>query len=249
MKVSIVTACFNRVSTISDTISSVLTQDYPEIAYIVVDGGSTDGSREIIESFSKSISHYVSEPDKGMYDAINKGLQLATGDIIGLLHSDDVLYSPKVISEIVEAFKSHPSIAGLYSDGIYVSNDAEERIIRNRVCKPYTLARIQRGWLPLHPTVYLRRELIAKYGAYDLNYQIASDTDFLLRYLYKHRIQLYYLNRYVVKMRIGGASTNIKDAWRILKEDMRIYHHHGLNPISTVLLKKFYALKQYFGKN
>jgi glycosyltransferase len=245
MLVSIITICYNRKATIAHAIVSVLKQDYPHIEYIVIDGNSTDGTTEIIQSYGDKISQFISEPDKGMYDALNKGLQLASGDIIGLMHSDDEFYDTTVVSQIVAAFQNNPSIEGVYGDGIYVSNDVEERIIRDRIGGEYSLKKVQSGWLPLHPTVYLKRTVMAKYGFYNLDFKIASDTELLLRYLYKHQIKMTYVNSYFVKMRMGGMSTSYKKAFEVLVEDYNIYKFHGLFAFRVVFLKKMVALKQY----
>lgn len=245
MRVSIITICYNRKSTISQAIESVLNQNYPNIEYLVIDGNSTDGTTEIIQSYRDKISQFVSESDKGMYDALNKGLRLATGDIIGLMHSDDEFYDATVVSQIVDAFQNNPSTEGVYGDGIYVSNDAEERIIRDRIGGAYSLKKVQSGWLPLHPTVYLKRSTMKKYGFYNLDFKIASDTELLLRYLYKHQIKMTYVNSYFVKMRMGGLSTSYKRAFEVLVEDYNIYKFHGLFAFRVVFLKKMVALKQY----
>lgn len=245
MRVSIITICYNREATINNAIESVLNQDFPNIEYIVIDGNSTDGTTEIIQSYGDKISRFVSEPDKGMYDALNKGLRLATGDIIGLMHSDDEFYDVTVVSQIVAAFQNNPNTAGVYGDGIYVSNDAEERIIRDRIGGAYSLKKVQSGWLPLHPTVYLKRTVMEKYGFYNLDFKIASDTELLLRYLYKHQIKMTYVNSYFVKMRMGGLSTSYSSAFEVLVEDYNIYKFHGLFAFRVVFLKKMVALKQY----
>lgn len=246
MRVSIITICYNREATIGKAIESVLRQDYPHIEYIVIDGNSSDGTTAIIQSYADKISTFVSEPDKGMYDALNKGLRLATGDIIGLMHSDDEFYDGTVVSQIVAGFESNIATDGLYGDGIYVSNDSEERLVRNRIGGSYSLKKVKSGWLPLHPTVYIKRTVLKKYGNYNLDFKIASDTEFLLRYLYKYQIKLTYLNTYIVKMRMGGLSTSYKRAFEVLMEDYRIYKHHGLTAFKVVILKKMIALKQYF---
>lgn len=245
MRVSIITICYNREATIGKAIESVLLQDYPHIEYIVIDGNSKDGTAAIVQSYADKISSFISEPDKGMYDALNKGLQLATGDIIGLMHSDDEFYDATVVSQIVRAFQKNSGTDGVYGDGIYVSNDAEERIIRDRIGGSYSLKRVQSGWLPLHPTVYIKRAVMEKYGFYNLDFKIASDTEFLLRYLHKYRIKMTYLNSYFVKMRMGGLSTNSKRAFEVLLEDYRIYKYHGLAAFRVVFQKKGIALKQY----
>ena len=190
MRVSIITVCYNRAATIEKAILSVLNQDNKDIEYIVVDGNSKDGTQAVIEKYTNRIAKYISEPDNGMYDAINKGLALATGDIVGLMHSDDEFYDNEAISKIVSAFLKSKDIEGVYGDGIYVSNDAEEKLIRNRIGGEYSLKKIEKGWLPLHPTVYIKRALIEKYGDYNLQFKIASDTEFLLRYLYKNKIKM-----------------------------------------------------------
>jgi glycosyltransferase len=248
MRVSIITVCYNRKATIEKSIRSVLGQDYPNIEYIVIDGNSTDGTKEIIQSYSDKIATYISEPDSGMYDAINKGLRLATGDIVGLLHSDDEFYDLAVVTKIVAAFKSTPDTDCVYGNGIYISNDTEERIVRNRIGGVYDFKKIKLGWLPLHPTVYLKKSVIDNYGFYNLDFKIASDTEFLLRYLYKHKINVTYLNEYIVKMRMGGLSTSYKRALEVLYEDCRIYKYHQLSAVRTVFLKKLNAVVQYIKK-
>lgn len=245
MSVSIITICYNREATIGKAIESVLNQDYPNIEYLVIDGNSKDGTVAIVQSYADKISTFISEPDKGMYDALNKGLQLATGDLIGLMHSDDEFYDATVVSQIVAAFQNNPTTEGVYGDGIYVSNDAEERIIRDRIGGAYSLKRVQSGWLPLHPTVYFKRTVMEKYGFYNLDFKIASDTELLLRYLYKHQIKMTYINSYFVKMRMGGLSTSYKRAFEVLIEDYNIYKFHGLFAFRVVFLKKIVALKQY----
>lgn len=248
MRVTIITVCYNRKATIEQSINSVLNQDYADIEYIIVDGNSSDGTQDIIKSYSDKITKYVSEPDKGMYDAINKGLAMATGDIVGLMHSDDVFFDETVVTKIVEAFNKNPNADAIYGDGIYVTNDAEQKIVRNRIGGEYDVKKIKSGWLPLHPTVYIRNSVIKKHGHYNLDFKIASDTEFLLRYLYKHNINVSYLNSYIVKMRMGGLSTNYKRAIEVLREDYKIYKFHKLSGAKVVFQKKILALMQYINK-
>jgi glycosyltransferase len=248
MKVSIITVSYNRKATIEQSIKSVLDQDYPDIEYIVIDGNSSDGTQDIIKSYSDKITKYISEPDKGMYDAINKGLAMATGDVVGLMHSDDVFYDASVVSKIVNAFKNKPTAEAVYGDGIYVTNDEEQKIVRNRIGGEYSHKRLKSGWLPLHPTVYIKKSIIDKYGNYNLDFKIASDTEFLLRYLNKHKINIAYLNSYIVKMRMGGLSTNYKRAFEVLHEDYKIYKFHQLSGVRAVFQKKILALMQYIKK-
>lgn len=248
MQVSIITICYNRKATIEKAIKSVLEQDYPHIEYIVIDGDSTDGTKEIIETYSNKITKYISEPDQGMYDAINKGLSLATGAIVGLMHSDDEFYDHSVVSNIVKTFHNFPTTDGVYGNGIYVSNDVNEKRIRNRIGGKYDFEKLKSGWLPLHPTVYLKKSIIDKFGFYNLNFNIASDTEFLLRYLYKHKINITYCNSYFVKMKMGGLSTSYQRAFEVLYEDYQIYKYHHIPAFRAVFFKKVLALMQYVRK-
>jgi glycosyltransferase involved in cell wall biosynthesis len=248
MLVSIITICYNRKATIAKAIESVLNQDYPNIEYIVIDGNSNDGTQDIIEAYSGKIVTYISEPDSGMYDALNKGLKLATGHIVGLMHSDDEFYDTTTVSRIVDTFTNTPNTDAIYGNGLYISNDTKEKVVRNRIGGAYNFEKLKMGWLPLHPTVYIKKSVMDKLGYYDLSFKIASDTEFLLRYLYKHKIRMTYLNEYIVKMRMGGLSTSYKRAFEVLYEDYRIYRYHHLSGIRTVFLKKIQAVAQYMNK-
>ncbi len=245
MRISLITICFNRKATISKTIKSVLSQDYNNIEYIIIDGNSNDGTKEIIQSFGDKISKFVSEPDNGLYDAINKGIQLATGEVIGLMHSDDEFYDTEVVSKIVETFNENPNSKGVYGNGIYVSNDEKQYIVRNRISGVFSNKKLKSGWLPLHTAVYFKKEVFEKHGLYNLDYKIASDTELLLRYLYKDNIELTYLNTYFVKMRMGGLSTNHNRFIEILLEDIKIYKNLGLPAYKIVFFKKMLTLRQY----
>ena len=202
MKVSIITSCFNRVATIRGAIESVLAQDYNNIEFIVVDGASTDGSLEIIREYEDRISTIISEPDHGMYEAINKGIRVATGDVIGLLHSDDFFYDNGVVSRIVERMKITRADF-LYGDGLFVDPDNTDKVVRNWIGGSYRLWKVRHGWLPLHPTCYIRREVVNRLGLYNESYKIAADSDLLLRYLITGGLTTTYLGEYIVKMRMG----------------------------------------------
>jgi glycosyltransferase len=205
MKVSLITVTYNSARYLQNAIQSVSTQDYPEIEYIIVDGGSTDETLSIIEQNSFCISKWVSEKDNGMYDAINKGMKMATGDVIGILNSDDMLESKDVISKIVACFKEK-QVDSIYGDLLYV--DAEETSKIHRFWKgiPYKRHSFNFGWMPAHPTFYVRREIVEQLGGYEPYYFSASDFELMTRYLYKHRISSYYLPELIVKMRKGGMS-------------------------------------------
>jgi len=243
MKVSIITACFNRAHCIRNTLKSVLKQDYADIEYIVIDGASTDGTVNIINSYRDKISIIVSEPDTGIYNAINKGIQLATGDIIGLMHSDDVFFAKNVISAVVKAFKKQDADM-VYGNGLFI-NLKNNRVVRNWVSGKYDPARVIRGWLPLHTTVYVKKSLLDENGLYDETYKISADSDFLLRYMYQLNLNIHYLNRYFVRMGMGGASTSLSKTFSKWREDRRIYQKHGLNPYTVVPRKIFSKIKQF----
>lgn len=244
MKVSIITTCYNRAKTIRGSIESVLAQDYGDIEYIVVDGASNDGSLEIIKEYSNQITKIVSEPDHGMYEAINKGIRLATGDVIGLLHSDDLFYDNHVISNVVDQLEK-TGADFLYGNGLFVSFNDTNKIVRNWIGGKYRLWKVKHGWLPLHPTCYIRRDVIEKRGLYNETYKIAADSDFLLRYLLGGDITVTYLNEYIVKMRMGGLSTDSEKRRQMWREDVRLYGSHGMKPVVTKLEKMLWKVPQF----
>lgn len=244
MKVSIITSCFNREKTIRDSIESVLGQDYPDIEYIVVDGASTDSSVRIINEYKDRLALFISEPDKGMYEGINKGVRRATGDLIGLLHSDDILYAPDTISRLVKRFEETKADL-VYGNGLFVDYNHLDKVIRRWISGPYSRNKVKWGWLPLHPTVYIRRDRFKELGYYDESYQIAADSDFLVRYLYQNRLKVSYLDEYIVRMRMGGVSTSFDKTIQKWKEDFRMYKDHGLNPFRSLPLKILSKVPQF----
>ena len=240
MKISIITSCYNRVSTIRGAIESVLSQDYPDIEYIIVDGASTDGSveviRDAIEGHEDKVK-FISEPDHGMYEAINKGIRMATGDYIGLVHSDDFLYSSHTISDIAKRLKeTHADF--LYGDGLFVNAENTDKVVRKWIGGTYRLWKVRHGWLPLHPTCYIRREVMEKLGGYDESYMIAADTDLLVRYLLDNHVKTDYLKKYIVRMRMGGMSTDNSRRAKMWKEDIRVYSSHGFKHVTLTKIEK-----------
>ena len=244
MKVSIITTCYNRCTTIRGAMESVLGQDYPDIEYIVVDGASIDGSLDIINTYKGRISMILSEPDDGMYEAINKGIRMATGDIIGLVHSDDMLYDNHVISDIVGKFKETKADF-VYGDGIYVKSDDIHQLVRIWKGGAYHRWKVKLGWLPLHPTCYIRRDVMMREGLYDESYKIAADTDLLVRYLYKAQLKVAYLHRRIIRMRMGGLSTDSEKRKLMWDEDIRLYKAHGFAAIPTKLMKMMWKIPQF----
>lgn len=223
---------------------SVLGQDYPDIEYIVVDGASIDGSLDIINTYKGRISMILSEPDDGMYEAINKGIRMATGDIIGLVHSDDMLYDNHVISDIVGKFKETKADF-VYGDGIYVKSDDIHQLVRIWKGGAYHRWKVKLGWLPLHPTCYIRRDVMMREGLYDESYKIAADTDLLVRYLYKAQLKVAYLHRRIIRMRMGGLSTDSEKRKLMWDEDIRLYKAHGFAAIPTKLMKMMWKIPQF----
>ena len=240
MKISIITSCYNRVSTIRGAIESVLAQDYPDIEYIIVDGASTDGSveviRDAIEGHEDRVK-FISEPDHGMYEAINKGIRMATGDYIGLVHSDDFLYSPHTISDIAKRLKETRADF-LYGDGLFVNPENTDKVVRKWIGGTYRLWKVRHGWLPLHPTCYIRRDVMEKLGGYDESYMIAADTDLLVRYLLDNHVKTDYLKKYIVRMRMGGMSTDNSRRAKMWKEDIRVYSSHGFKHVTLTKIEK-----------
>ena len=223
MKVTIITSCYNREQTIRGCIESVLSQDYPDIEYIVVDGASKDNSLSIINEYKDKISKIISEPDHGMYEAINKGIRAATGDVIGLVHSDDFLFSNQTVSHIVQRFEdTHADF--LYGDGLFVNSENTDKVVRNWIGGTYRLWKVRHGWLPLHPTCYIRREVMERKG-----------------------LSVTYLKEYIVRMRMGGLSTDSARRKQMWKEDIRLYQSHGMNPTITKVEKMMWKIPQFIG--
>ncbi|GAB3531547.1 glycosyltransferase family 2 protein [Pontibacter brevis] len=246
MKVSIITIVYNNRATIADAIDSVLGQSYPDIEYIVVDGLSTDGTVDIVQGYGDRISKFVSGKDGGLYDAINKGIQMATGDVIGLLHSDDIFYSKDVITAVAGAFKICGSDS-VYADLVYVDREKPERVIRNWKSGSYKRNSFIYGWMPPHPTFYVKREVYERLGLYNTQFRSAADYELMLRYLYKHGISTAYVPECLVRMRVGGKSNvTLKNRIRANKEDYTAWQINGLRPrFYTRYLKPLRKLTQF----
>ena len=220
MKVTIITVTLNSEKYLSDCIASVRQQSHRDIEHIIIDGKSTDGTLKIIRDNSAYITNWISETDRGMYDAINKGMKMATGDIIGILNSDDMLASPDVIRNIAECFKNSKTDA-VYGDLVFVDPADTKKITRFWKGISYKRYRFKYGWMPAHPTFYIRRGLIQQYGLYENHYFTSADYEFMARYLFRHKVSATYLEQMVVKMRTGGASNG--NLMRRLRANRRDY--------------------------
>ena len=206
MKVSIVTGTYNSAKTIKDTIESVLSQTYTNIEYIIIDGVSKDNTLDIVNSYGVKITKVISEKDKGIYDAMNKGVSLATGDIVGILNSDDFFTDNRVIERVVESFKNN-DLDAVYGDIHFVNDNDLNKTVRYYSSRIFRPSLMRLGFMPAHPSFYVRRECYNKYGLFDLSYKIGADFELLLRFIKVNKIKIKYLNFDFVTMRTGGAST------------------------------------------
>ena len=248
MKISIITVVWNNVKTIKDTIDSVLSQTYKNIEYIVIDGGSTDGTLSVLESRRDQLSALVSEPDEGIYDAMNKGIKLAKGDVIGFLNSDDFYLNDKVISKVAKEFERDISLDASYANLIYVDQTNTSKIIRYFKTGEFKQGLFLKGWCPAHPTFFVRRSVYERNGNFDLNYHFASDVELMMRFLEIHKIKSLYIPEVMVKMRMGGVSNrNLKNIWLANKEIINSFHKNGLqvNSITFFIYKIISRFKQY----
>jgi glycosyltransferase involved in cell wall biosynthesis len=247
IKISIITVSYNGVKTIRDTIESVISQDYPNIEYIIIDGLSNDGTQAIIESFGDCIAKFISEKDNGIYEAINKGIEQATGDIIGFIGSDDIYPHTEVISRVAMAFDKK-NTDSLYGDKQYI--DHQNKIVRYWKAGEYKHSNFLLGWMPPHLAFYLKRSCYLQYGFYNENFAIAGDYELMLRMLYKNRITTQYLPEVLMSMRIGGASTkNIKNRLKANFEDRQAWKSNAITPkFYTLCLKPLLKIPQFLIK-
>jgi glycosyltransferase len=245
-KISIVTAVYNRASTLPDVLSSLQSQSYAPVEHIIQDGGSTDGTLDVIKRLKNATVSLQSAPDGGIYDAINKGIARATGDIIGLMHSDDFFANDTILQQVAAALED-PSIDGVYGDLDYVNSDDTSRIVRKWRSGAYTPDRLAKGWMPPHPTLYLRKNVFQEWGAYDTSYRIAADYDAMLRYLVKGQIKLAYVPEVFLKMRVGGESNrSLKKIIQKSREDYRAIKSNNVGGLATLAVKNFSKIKQFF---
>lgn len=249
MKVSIITIAFNSADTIEDTILSVAAQDYHNIEYIIVDGASKDNTLEIVKRHNNVISKIISEKDKGIYDAMNKGVMAATGDIVGILNSDDHYADSGVISDVVRLFNDS-GCEGLYADLEYVDRENTSRVVRSWQAGPYRKNRFKFGWMPPHPTFFVKRNCYEKFGVYDLTLRSAADYELMLRFIHKHEIKLSYLNRVIIRMRTGGQSNiTLRNRIKANMEDRKAWKINNLQPgIFTLTWKPISKVFQFLKK-
>lgn len=245
MKVSIITACFNSAATIRDTIESVLSQGHPDIEYIIIDGKSTDGTLDIINEYSSRLTKVVSEKDEGIYFALNKGIQLATGEVIGILHADDIYNSNFVIASVAEKMKTTDAV---YGDLQYVDRAETNKVIRNWKSGLYHAGKFRKGWMPPHPTFFLKKRCYDQFGLYDTSFKTAADYELMLRMIHKLGVSIAYIPEVLVKMRVGGVSNkSLKNRIRANREDKRAWEVNDLKAgVLTFVRKPLSKIGQYF---
>ena len=248
MLVSIITVAYNSASTIADTLRSVLGQTYAGIEYWVIDGASTDATLDIIRQWQPRFGnrlHLISEPDHGIYDAMNKGIAHCTGDVIGILNSDDFLTSPTVIQQIADAFVADTDLRAVYGDVHFVRPERLDKCVRYYSGRPYRPSLAPYGFMPPHPSLYVRRDVYERYGTYLPDYKISADYEFISRIFYCHRIPHRYLPLDVVTMRTGGASTHsLHSHLQGTAEDLRACRHLGI-PSNRFKIFLKYIFKVY----
>lgn len=248
MLFSILTPSYNSEKTIVDTLESVQKQSFANIEHIIIDGNSKDNTLRVVSDFSH-VSKVVSEPDKGIYDAMNKGVKMATGDVIGILNSDDVYAHNDVITKVARLFEDQ-SVQAVYADLQYVKENDLTQVVRHWKSGPYDSQNFFYGWMPPHPTFFVRRELYEEFGFFNTSFKSSADYELMLRFLVRYNVTAAYLPEVIVKMRVGGMSNaSFKNRWRANREDRRAWDVNGLTPyFFTIPLKPFRKITQYLIK-
>ena len=246
IRVSIITVVYNGAENIEDSIRSVIGQTHDDIEYVIIDGGSTDGTLDIIKRYGRNIAKVISEPDNGIYNAMNKGLEVVSGDVIGILNSDD-LYADRTVIENVVGYISEKNVDSCYGDLIYVDRQNTNIPVRHWKSGEFLKQRFRSGWMPPHPTFFARRDIYEKYGIFNETFPIAADYELMLRLLYKHGISTAYIPKVLVKMRTGGSSNpGFYNTAKAIIENYRAWKVNGLDPSPvTFFLKPFSKIFQF----
>ena len=248
IKISIITVVLNGEETIQNTIDSVLVQTYQNIEYIIIDGSSTDGTIGVVKSYGDKITKFVSEPDKGLYDAMNKGIDMATGDIIGILNSDDFYIDNDVIERVVKEFKNR-GVDSVYADLVYISSSNINKVVRCFDSGQFKPSLFSYGLMPAHPTFFVKKSIYEKYGKFHIDFKNAADFDLLVRFIYTNKITYHYIDKVIVKMRLGGASTSFSSMWTNNIEILRACKVNGIKTnIFKILLRYVLKFRSSFKK-
>lgn len=239
MKISIITVSYNSENTIRDTIESVLAQTYPNIEYIIIDGASKDNTMGIVSEYSESIAKVVSEPDKGIYDAMNKGVALATGDVVGILNSDDFYENATALATVAAAFTKNPASALVYGDVVFVEPDNLQQVTRFYSAAHFRAWKLRFGWMPPHPGTFIRSTVYRDVGPYSLLYKISADYEMFVRLLLGKRLQYSHINQVLVRMRSGGVSTSgVRSSLRLNREIVQACRRNGIYTNLLMVLSK-----------
>ena len=245
LKISLITVCYNAESTIKQCIQSVISQNFGNLEYIIIDGGSTDNTVRYINEYKDSIHLFLSEPDKGIYDAMNKGIKMASGDIVGMLNADDYFAAEDVLSTVADAFTKQDA-GVIYGDLDYVN--AQGNVFRKWRSGHYSAGKFNRGWMPPHPTFYCKRDLFYQFGFYSLEYGTAADYELMLRFMHLNRIKAFYIKKVLINMKIGGISNkSFRNRVKGLMFDLKAMRNSGISlPIITLIRKPLRKINQYF---
>jgi glycosyltransferase involved in cell wall biosynthesis len=244
LHISVITAVKNRASTLGGCLRSVQAQTWQDVEHIVVDGGSTDGSLGVLAASRAHLAKLICEPDSGVYDALNKGIHAASGDVIGFLHADDEFGSEETVAHIARVFED-PAVDAVYGDLVYVGRDDPSHVVRYWRAGQYTRAHIANGWMPPHPTFYARRDVYRRFGAFDTRYKIAADYDHMLRLLWRGGVQAAYIPEVLVRMRTGGLSNRVLNMFLKAREDYSALRKNEVGSLQALLLKNVTKLPQF----
>jgi glycosyltransferase involved in cell wall biosynthesis len=245
MKISVVTAVYNRADTVGQAIASVQAQVYPHVEHLIIDGGSTDKTMENVRKYTRAAMRVISEPDEGIYDALNKGIANSTGDVIGVMHSDDFFANAFVLNKVAQEF-ADPAVGAVYGDLDHVSASDPTKVVRHWKSGNFSKNRLRWGWMPPHPTLFLRRDVFVRLGSYDTSYRIAADYDAILRFLGKGGVRARYIPEVLVKMRVGGESNKSLDrVIRKSREDYRALRSSGMGGAGALIWKNVSKIPQF----
>ncbi|NJK97986.1 MAG: glycosyltransferase [Bacteroidales bacterium] len=248
VKISIITAVYNNREHLKDCIRSVINQSYPHIEYIIIDGGSTDGTLDVIKEFGPQISRWISEPDRGIYDALNKGISICTGDVVGILHSDDLFGSDDTLAHIARTFEKY-SCDAVYGNLVYTPRHETNKVLRFWKSNTFDKGLLSRGWMPPHPTLFIKNEWFKEKGSYRTDFKIAADYDLILRFFGTARFKSVYIDEVVTRMRTGGASNkSFRNIYLKSKEDWIALRENRIGGLVTLFRKNFQKLTQFIKK-
>ncbi len=248
LKISVVTAVFNRVDTVAEALASVRAQTWRPVEHIVIDGASTDGTVGILQAHREQLAVLVSEPDKGIYDALNKGIRRATGDVVGFLHADDLYESPESLARVAQAFDD-PAVDAVYGDLVYVRHHDPAHVVRYWRAGPYVVGCLEQGWMPPHPTFYVRRSVYERLGLFETRFRISADYESILRFLGRGGVRPAYVPQVLVRMRLGGISNrSLRSMLLKSREDYAALRLNGMGGVHALLRKNFMKLPQFLSR-